>query len=288
MRLRSILSEAMRNVGAGNAHALALFVAMLLGGMLLGGSEAYTVGAMEHEAMARVQAMADVDTVVGGTVDGGACDRLAQSSGGPIAQSGAVRTGDEITPLSTPNNALQSFVVTQGMLSLIASNGAVASPIDTSGIWVSTDKACCRSSRRTAPSPHRSTRRGSGCRPMLRVTSGSRSAPHWPRTMAMPLWRVSTHGPTMGVTPVSLTRSLCHAPPPWATTTSAGYANGRVRNRRATCCTPRCVWAMGRTKLVWSRSTRVSPRTMTPTPPTWRAPPVGSRSLRRFWALPSV
>ncbi len=44
MRLRSILSEAMRNVGAGNAHALALFVAVLLGGMLLGGYEAYTVG----------------------------------------------------------------------------------------------------------------------------------------------------------------------------------------------------------------------------------------------------
>ena len=141
MRLRSILSEAMRNVGAGNAHALALFVAVLLGGMLLGGYEAYTVVAMEHEAMARVQAMADVDTVVGGTVDGGACDRLAQSSGVPIAQSGAVRTGEEITPLSTPNNALQSFEVTQGMLSLIASNGAVASPIDTSGIWVSTDVA---------------------------------------------------------------------------------------------------------------------------------------------------
>ena len=72
---------------------------------------------------------------------GGACDRLAQSSGVPIAQSGAVRTGEEITPLSTPNNALQSFEVTQGMLSLIASNGAVASPIDTSGIWVSTDVA---------------------------------------------------------------------------------------------------------------------------------------------------
>ncbi len=141
MRLRSILSEAMRNVGAGNAHALALFVAVLLGGMLLGGYEAYTVVAMEHEAMARVQAMADVDTVVGGTVDGGACDRLAQSSGVPIAQSGAVRTGEEITPLSTPSNALQSFEVTQGMLSLIASNGAVASPIDTSGIWVPTDVA---------------------------------------------------------------------------------------------------------------------------------------------------
>ena len=91
--------------------------------------------------MARVEAMTDVDTVVGGTVDGGACDRLAQSSGVPIAQSGAVRTGEEITPLSTPNNALQSFEVTQGMLSLIASNGAVASPIDTSGIWVSTDVA---------------------------------------------------------------------------------------------------------------------------------------------------
>lgn len=44
MRLRSILSEAMRNVGAGNAHALALFVAVLLGGMLLGGYEDYTVG----------------------------------------------------------------------------------------------------------------------------------------------------------------------------------------------------------------------------------------------------
>ena len=39
MGLRSIFSEAIRNIGSGTAHALALFLVVLLGGVLLGGYE---------------------------------------------------------------------------------------------------------------------------------------------------------------------------------------------------------------------------------------------------------
>lgn len=141
MRLRSIFSEAMRNIGSGTAHALALFLVVLLGGALLGGYEAYTVVAMERESLTRVRAMADVDSVIGGTVDGSACDRLTRATDGAIAQAGAMRAGAEITVLSTPNNALQSYEVTPGMLSLIASDGTATDSIDTSGIWVPTDVA---------------------------------------------------------------------------------------------------------------------------------------------------
>ncbi|MCC2711527.1 hypothetical protein LK479_19315, partial [Erysipelatoclostridium ramosum] len=41
----------------------------------------------------------------------------------------------------TPNHALQSYEVTPGMLSLIASNGTTTDSIDMSGIWVPTEVA---------------------------------------------------------------------------------------------------------------------------------------------------
>ena len=141
MGLRSIFSEAIRNIGSGTAHALALFLVVLLGGVLLGGYEAYTVVAMECESLTRVRAVADVDSVIGGTVDGSACDRLTRTTDGAITQAGAMRAGGEITALSTPNNALQSYEVTPGMLSLVASNGTTTDSIDMSGIWVPTEVA---------------------------------------------------------------------------------------------------------------------------------------------------
>ncbi|MUH59785.1 hypothetical protein [Bifidobacterium canis] len=140
MRLRSILSESLRNIGSGTAHAFILFLGVLLCGVLFGGYEAYSVIAMEREALTRVQAMADVDMVVGAEVDGAACDRLATSTGGALQQSGAVRAGAEVAPVSTPGKTLQTYEVTAGMLALVASNEGDAT-VDTSGIWVPTDVA---------------------------------------------------------------------------------------------------------------------------------------------------
>ena len=40
MRLGSIISETLRNIASGTAHALAMFLAVLFAGTLLGGYEA--------------------------------------------------------------------------------------------------------------------------------------------------------------------------------------------------------------------------------------------------------
>lgn len=118
MRLGSVLSEAMRNIGAGTARAFLMFLAVLLTGGLMGGYELADVIGLERQAGERIQAAADVKTVVGGAVDGLACDRLVEA--GPSG-SGAMRVGDQVTPLSTPGRSLSSYEVTPGMIALIAS-----------------------------------------------------------------------------------------------------------------------------------------------------------------------
>lgn len=85
MRLRSVLSEALRNIGAGVSHALLMFAAVLFASTLLGGYEAANVVGLETEAVQRINAYADVGAIVGGTVDGAACDRLADAGGGVMA-----------------------------------------------------------------------------------------------------------------------------------------------------------------------------------------------------------
>ena len=50
MRLGSVLSEALRNIGSGVSRAFAMFLAVLLSGTLLGGYEAMTVIDLESQA----------------------------------------------------------------------------------------------------------------------------------------------------------------------------------------------------------------------------------------------
>lgn len=78
MRLGSVLSEALRNIGSGVSRAFAMFLAVLLSGTLLGGYEAMTVIDLESQAVQRINAYADVNAIVGGTVDGTACDRFVR------------------------------------------------------------------------------------------------------------------------------------------------------------------------------------------------------------------
>ena len=82
MRLGSVLSEALRNIGSGVSRAFAMFLAVLLSGTLLGGYEAMTVIDLESQAVQRINAYADVNAIVGGTVDGTACDRLSDAGDG--------------------------------------------------------------------------------------------------------------------------------------------------------------------------------------------------------------
>lgn len=60
MRLRSVLSEALRNIGAGVSHALLMFAAVLFASTLLGGYEAANVVGLETEVLQRINAYADV------------------------------------------------------------------------------------------------------------------------------------------------------------------------------------------------------------------------------------
>ena len=138
MRLRSVFSEALRNIGAGVSHALLMFTAVLFASTLLGGYEAVNVVGLETEAVQRINAYADVDAIVGGTVDGAACDRLADAGGGVMGTlAGAMRAGQQIVPLATPGKDISSYEVTPGIIRMIA--GSTKS--DVSGVWVSTDVA---------------------------------------------------------------------------------------------------------------------------------------------------
>ena len=131
MRLGSIISETLRNIASGTAHALVMFLAVLFAGTLLGGYEAMSVMRLETEAAVRIRAFADVKTVVGGNVDGLACDRLSDH-GDPSFISGAMRSGPQVVPLATKGIELSSYEVTAGMMRLITAGDPQEVP-DSSG-----------------------------------------------------------------------------------------------------------------------------------------------------------
>lgn len=146
MRLREMLSEALRNVGSGTSRAVLLFLIALVAGTALGGCEAASVIGQESAAFTRVAALANADAVVGGTVDGASCDALSQGESAAFAASGALRASDELTMLSTPGQSLASYEVTPGLLELIAANdaangGEASLQADATGIWVSQELA---------------------------------------------------------------------------------------------------------------------------------------------------
>lgn len=73
---------------------------------------------------------------LGGTVDGAACDRLADAGGGVMGTlAGGMRAGQQIVPLATPGKDISSYEVTPGMIRMIART----TKTDVSGVWVSTD-----------------------------------------------------------------------------------------------------------------------------------------------------
>ena len=138
MRLGSVLSEALRNIGSGVSRAFAMFLAVLLSGTLLGGYEAMTVIDLESQAVQRINAYVDVNAIVGGTVDGTACDRLSDAGDGMTGTlAGAMRAGKQVVPLATPGKDISSYDVTPGMIRLIAGNAKA----DVSGVWVPRDVA---------------------------------------------------------------------------------------------------------------------------------------------------
>lgn len=148
MKLKSILSEVLRNIGSGTAHACAMFLAVFIAGTLLGGYEAMSVVGIENEVVTRIGAYADTQTVLGSgdVIDGVVCDRLADGGGtdvgadGRPSYSGAMRIGSPVILKSTPGKEIASYEVSPGMIGMLTA-GNVSTVVDVSGIWVSTDVA---------------------------------------------------------------------------------------------------------------------------------------------------
>ena len=113
MRLRSVLSEALRNIGAGVSHALLMFAAVLFASTLLGGYEAANVVGLETEAVQRINAYADVGAIVGGTVDGAACDRLADAGGGVMGTLAGSAKSD-VSGVWVSTDVAKDFGLTKG------------------------------------------------------------------------------------------------------------------------------------------------------------------------------
>lgn len=209
MRLGSVLSEALRNIGSGVSRAFAMFLAVLLSGTLLGGYEAMTVIDLESQAVQRINAYADVNAIVGGTVDGTACDRLSDAGDGMTGTlAGAMRAGEQVVPLATPGKDISSYDVTPGMIRLIAGNAKA----DVSGVWVPRDVA-----------------KDFG----LAVGSALRTREGTTRVL------VCSTGRTMGVTRVSPTRSSCRCRRAPRRSTNVGSSGGRPMDRWKICCMPR-------------------------------------------------
>lgn len=210
MRLGSVLSEALRNIGSGVSRAFAMFLAVLLSGTLLGGYEAMTVIDLESQAVQRINAYVDVNAIVGGTVDGTACDRLSDAGDGMTGTlAGAMRAGEQVVPLATPGKDISSYDVTPGMIRLIAGNAQ---------------------GRRV---------RRMGARATWPRTSGSPWAAHCGHAKAPHVWLVCSTGRTMGVTRVSPTRSSCRCRRAPRRSTNVGSSGGRPMDRWKICCMPR-------------------------------------------------
>lgn len=208
MRLGSVLSEALRNIGSGVSRAFAMFLAVLLSGTLLGGYEAMTVIDLESQAVQRINAYADVNAIVGGTVDGTACDRLSDAGDGMTGTlAGAMRAGEQVVPLATPGKDISSYDVTPGMIRLIAGNAKA----DVSGVWVPRDVA---KDFGLAVGSALQTREG---------TTRVAGVFDWPND----------------VTRVSPTRSSCRCRRAPRRSTNAGSSGGRPMDRWKICCMPR-------------------------------------------------
>lgn len=140
MRLRCICSEAHRNLSLGVTHALVFMLIMLVASLLLGGYDALNIIALQNQAVTRVSTMADARDVMGGAVDGVACDELSRSD--DVRESGALRSDDSVIPTATPRQEVPVYEVSPGMVQLIADSERSSSvTADATKVWVSSELA---------------------------------------------------------------------------------------------------------------------------------------------------
>lgn len=135
MRLRSILSEAFRNITTGTTRALILSLLLAAVGAGLAITDARSVIGIQHRAAEFVSAGASVRVMVAPRMtDAAACERLATVPG--IRSSGALREADAVVLRTMIANPVQAYAVTPGLLTVLG--GDAAGP---AGAWISAELA---------------------------------------------------------------------------------------------------------------------------------------------------
>lgn len=141
MRLRSVLSESLRNLASGTTRA-ALFALVLVGlvGALALADVLATVDVLQQAERYRSSGSAVHVLEVAGGVDGTRCAALAGASG--VVAAGAIRQADTVRALALPATRLTTWEVTPGLVDLLPHVDAhVSADDDVPGVWYSRDLA---------------------------------------------------------------------------------------------------------------------------------------------------
>lgn len=150
MTLRSVLSEAARNLCSGTTHAAALAV-MLAGLMLLcAGVDLASIMALQRQADEFVASGGSTYTIAAaGRIDGGICDSLASLDG--VLAAGAIRQSDaRLTFAALPSTGVPVSEVTPGGVGLFAASdagiddtagGGSTGGGSAGGVWLSAEAA---------------------------------------------------------------------------------------------------------------------------------------------------
>jgi hypothetical protein len=142
MRVRSVLSEALRDVASGTAAAalLATVLAVAVGGLAV--ADVRAVVDVSRTADRYRSAGAAVSTVESATldVDGARCEALGATAG--VVAAGAARPAEPTQAVALPGSDLTTWEVTPGLLDVVAASGGRPSGARAAGgVWLSADLA---------------------------------------------------------------------------------------------------------------------------------------------------
>ncbi|MDI6099428.1 hypothetical protein QLQ12_12570 [Actinoplanes sp. NEAU-A12] len=135
MRLRSILSEAGRNLRTGTTRALSFGVLLAAINAGLAIADTRSIVDIEQRAAGFVAAGASVRKMVAKqSTDPAACERLGEVQG--IRSAGALRETDAIVLSTMRSSAIPAYAVSPGFLHILG--GTADAP---AGVWISTELA---------------------------------------------------------------------------------------------------------------------------------------------------
>ncbi|MEU7904888.1 hypothetical protein [Actinoplanes sp. NPDC049118] len=135
MRLRSILSEAGRNIVTGTTRALffGIVLAAINAGLAI--ADARSIVDIEQRASGFVSAGASVRKMVAKrSTDAAACERLGDVPG--IRSAGALREADAVVLRTMRSSAIPAYAVSPGLLEVLGGTGDAPA-----GVWLSADLA---------------------------------------------------------------------------------------------------------------------------------------------------